>query len=231
MKKERALEIIMMVKRGYDDVAADFDATRKKALWPDIYKFAADIKTGDRVLDVACGNGRILEALKDKDFKYLGVDNSEELLTLARQNYPENTFLFSDMLDLKNIPDGEFNQVFCLAALQHIPSRDLRIKALKNMNLKMTNNGRLIVSNWNLWTKKSFRFQLIKRYFLRIFGFYQDDWNDLFFPWKDSSGKNKTLRYYHAFTGKELKKLTTISGFKIKSFYKDKYNFWLELVK
>lgn len=231
MRGERLKEILEIVRSGYNNLAIDFDATRKKPLWSDIHKFTSEIEDGGRVLDVACGNGRLLEALKDKKVEYLGVDNSESLLNLAGQNYPDRSFLFSDMLDLKNVSDGCFNHVFCLAALQHIPTQELRVQALKNMGSKMAGNGRLIISNWNLWTKPAYRRKLLKRYFLNLLGFFEDDWNDLFFPWKDSSGQEKDLRYYHAFTKRELKIIASLSNLKIKKFYKDKYNFWLELVK
>ena len=41
------------------------------------------------------------------------------------------------------------------------------------------------------------------------------DKNDLFVPYKDSSGKVLAKRYIHAFTIKELRKLINQSGFKI----------------
>lgn len=229
MKSVRSKELLEIVRNGYDKIAFHFDATRKKALWPEIYRFTAIVKDGDRVLDLACGNGRLLEALVKKEIKYLGVDNSEELLSLARQNYPDQQFVLSDMLNLDNIGDEKFDHIFCLAALQHIPSRELRRAALIKMRFKLNTGGRLVLSNWNLWSKPSFKQKLIKRYFLRCFKDYQEDWNDLVFFWKDSMGQEKGLRYYHAFTKQELKGLALDAGFKIRFFYKDKYNFWLEL--
>jgi len=231
MIEKRTQELLAVVKNGYNDIAKDFDLTRKKALWPEISKFVLSIKDGDTVLDLACGNGRLLEALRDKKIDYLGVDNSEELLKLARLNYPDKTFLIADMLDLNNVPDNKFNYIFCLAALQHIPSQELRIKVLKKMRSKLSIEGRLIISNWNLFTKPIYKYKLIKRYFLRYFKNYQEEWSDLIFPWKDSSGREKGLRYYHAFTGGELKALARSAKLRIKHYKKDRHNFWLELAK
>lgn len=227
MNSARAQELLEIVRSGYDEIAADFDVTRKKALWPAIYKLVASVKDGDKVLDLACGNGRLLEALKDKKIDYLGVDNSIELLNLARRNYPEHKFIASNMLALGSLENQEFNHIFCLAALQHIPSRELRIKALKNMAAKLTDGGRLIISNWNLFTKPKYRRTLIKRYFLKFLGFYKDDWNDLVFPWKSPSGQEKGVRYYHAFTLRELKSLAKRARLNNFQIFKDNYNFWL----
>jgi 2-polyprenyl-3-methyl-5-hydroxy-6-metoxy-1,4-benzoquinol methylase len=231
MKTQRVQELLDIVKNGYNNIAVDFDLTRKKALWPMMYEFTNLVKDDDKLLDLACGNGRLLDALEGKNIDYLGVDNSEELLNLARRNYPTRKFLLSDMLDLKNIDDKKFDYIYCLAALQHVPSRELRIDVLKKISSKLDDGGSLILSNWNLFTKPAYKHKLIKRYFLRYFKKYQEEWNDLIFPWKDSSGREKGLRYYHAFTKKELIKLAQDSGFKIVSLKKDKYNFWLHVVK
>jgi len=47
------------------------------------------IEPGQKVLDLGCGNGRLLNALKDKKIDYIGVDNSEKLLLEAQTLYPE----------------------------------------------------------------------------------------------------------------------------------------------
>jgi 2-polyprenyl-3-methyl-5-hydroxy-6-metoxy-1,4-benzoquinol methylase len=231
MKIKRVQELLEIVKNGYNNIAIDFDLTRKKALWPVIYEFTSLVKDGDRLLDLACGNGRLLEALEGKKINYLGVDNSEELLNLARRNYPNRKFILSDMLELKHLGDKKFNHIFCLAALQHVPSRALRIDVLKKIRSKLDDGGSLVLSNWNLFTKPVYKHKLIKRYFLRYFKKYQEEWNDLIFPWKDSSGREKGLRYYHVFTKKELIKLAQDSDFKIVSLKKDKYNLWLHVIK
>lgn len=234
MKKEKAQKLLELVRNNYQDIAADFDATRKKEIWPEIRTFADKVKNGDRVLDLGCGNGRLLEALKDKEIDYLGVDNSSALIFLAKNNYPAQKFIIGDILaldGLKETPDNYYDFIFCLAALQHIPSRELRITALKNMAAKLKVGGEIIISNWNLWAHKKYRSRLIKNYFLKIIGRNELEPNDLVFPWKNSRGEEKTDRYYHAFTGRELKELARAAGLKTSSLKKDKHNLWLILKK
>jgi 2-polyprenyl-3-methyl-5-hydroxy-6-metoxy-1,4-benzoquinol methylase len=234
MKTEKAQELLELVRNNYQDIAGDFDATRKKEIWPEIRKFAEKVKSGDSVLDLGCGNGRLLEALKGKEIKYLGVDNSSKLISLARENYPLQKFIVGDLLaldDINEITDGTYDFIFCLAALQHIPSQELKIKALKDIAAKLKIGGEIIISNWNLWANKKYRSQLIKNYFLRIVSRNEFDFNDLVFPWKNSRGEKKSNRYYHAFTKKELRKLTHLAGLEVLVLKKDKYNLWLTLKK
>src|SRR4030042_3054650 len=88
MDKSTRQKLQVLVKRNYDEIAEDFNETRNKALWPELVKLASGVKDGDSVLDVGCGNGRILEAFKGKSIKYLGVDGSDRLVEIAKQNHP-----------------------------------------------------------------------------------------------------------------------------------------------
>lgn len=229
MNKEMADNLLSLVKRNYNEIAADFDASRKKEIWPEIREFAAAVKDGNRILDVGCGNGRLLEALKDKKLKYLGIDNSEELIKLARKNYPERKFLIGDILKLDSITESDFDHIFCLAVLQHIPGKELRVEALKQMVAKLKPSGELIISVWNLWRSPKHRLLLFKNYWLKILGKNKWEFNDLLFPWKNSRGQELSQRYYHAFTKKELKRLVHLAGLKIQKFIGDKYNYWFVL--
>jgi len=229
MNIKESQELLQIVKRNYQEIAASFDATRKKEVWPEIRNLAADTKDGYRILDVGCGNGRLLEALKEKNIYYLGVDSSAELIKLAKQNYEGRQFLVEDILNLNNISETNFDRVYCLAVLQHIPSRELRLQALQQMSAKLNESGLLIISVWNLWQSSKHRPLLLKNFWLKILGKYKLDYNDLLFPWRDSSGKELSERYYHAFTKKELKKLARLAGLRIMRLDRDAYNFWLIL--
>lgn len=55
-----------------------------------------DLKTGSTVLDLGCGNGALTEQLKNKGFHVIGIDASEELLNIARRNYPDTDFIKAD---------------------------------------------------------------------------------------------------------------------------------------
>lgn len=233
MKKETAAKLLGLVKDNYQKIAAEFDATRKKEVWPEIRNLAVKVKEGDRILDVGCGNGRLLNALKDKKITYLGIDSSQELIAAAKQNFPEWPFQVGDALSLQAIDRSNFNYIFCLAVLQHIPSSELRLAALKEMKNKLAEDGQIIISVWNLWSRtwsqKNYRRLIIKDWLMSRFKSDRLDFGDIIFPWKNQRGEETSLRYYHAFTEHELKNLAERSGLKIISLKKDAFNYWIIL--
>ncbi len=227
MKSEQAEKILSLVKRNYQEIAASFDATRKKEIWPKVRESAAAVKDGDSVLDAGCGNGRLLEALSGKDINYLGLDNSVALIATARYNYPTREFREADILDLKDIPEKDFDHIFCLAVWQHIPGEELRVKFLKNLAAKLKPSGRLIVSVWNLGRLPKYWKMILKNYWRKFTQRHELEARDLIFPWKNSSGQAVSERYYHAFTLSEVKRLSAAADLKIIEIKRDKYNIWV----
>jgi len=231
MDNKKILEVLALVKNNYQEIAVEFDVTRKKEIWPEIREYVEKINNDAAVLDVGCGNGRLIEAFKEKKIKYCGVDNSAELIKIAQKNYPEQKFTISDILDLHNIENDYYDKIFCLATLQHIPSKELRVKALQKMAEKLKKGGTVIISNWNLWSKPKYYKQLIKNNFRKVIGLNKLDFNDIIFPWKNTQGQEMSLRYYHAFTKRELRKIARLAKLQILEVKRDKYNFWLVLNK
>ena len=229
MKVNFQKELLEIVKRNYEEISESFNLTRRKEIWPEIKILAEGIKEGDKILDLGCGNGRLVEALKDKTLEYLGIDASSELISKAKLNYPGYSFLVQDIIDLKFNNDKKYNYIFCLAVLQHIPGTDLRISVLKRMKELLLPGGKIIVSNWNLWRSKKHRILLIKKYLTKLLGRNELDFGDIIFPWKNSQGEEVSTRYYHGFTAGELRSLSKKAGLKIEKLYRDNYNYWLIL--
>lgn len=226
MKKKIVEQLLLVVKRNYEAIAVDFDLTRKKEVWPKMRELAEVVNNNDKVLDVGCGNGRLLEVFVNKKIKYLGIDNSETLIKIAKGNYSNNEFQVGNILSLDQGPENNFDYVFCLAVLQHIPSRELRLQALRQMKSKLAPGGTLIISVWNLWKNKKYRPLIFKNYWLKIIGRNKLGFNDLLFPWVNNRGEKGSERYYHAFTKKELKKLARLAGLKLQKLEGDQYNYW-----
>jgi SAM-dependent methyltransferase len=87
-------------------------------------ELAARLPAGARVLDLGCGNGAKISRLATR-FEVVGVDLSEQQLSLARANVPEATFLNGDLAELDFSP-GSFEAITALYSLMHVPREDHR---------------------------------------------------------------------------------------------------------
>jgi len=235
MDKQTQKNLLALVKSNYEEIADQFNQTRKKYLWPELIELTKEIKTGDKILDVGCGNGRLLEAFRFKKIDYLGVDASENLINHAKSLHPDNKFIVGDILDLGRIPEINFNYVFSIALFHHLPGNDLRIAALRQLKNKISENGKIIIVVWNLWSQPKFRKLILKFSLLKLIkknlSAIRMDFGDILFDWKNPDGEAMSRRYYHAFTKRGLKKIIKKAGLKIEKIYKDKYNYYAILRK
>lgn len=227
MNKETKDNLIQVVKKNYEEVADDFHETRKKPLWPELVKLAQGVKAGDRVLDVGCGSGRLVTALEGKQVEYLGIDTCSRLVDIANETHPDFNFIIGDVLNLERVKELEFNFIFAIAILQHIPGKELRVKALEQMKEKVREDGKIIITVWNMWARPKFRKLIFKYSFLKLFGQNKMDWGDIMFK-----GFNKeSERYYHAFRRGELRRLAKAADLKVEKLYQDQYNYYAVLKK
>ena len=231
MDKETQKELLKIVSKNYEEICDGFSETRNRPLWPEIVKNLEKIEDGSSVLDVGCGNGRLFEAISDKQIKYLGIDNSESLVKIAQEKYKKAEFRVANILDLGVVPEYDFDYVTSVAVLHHIPGADLRVQALRQLKNKIKSDGKIILTVWNLWSRKKFRKMIFKFFFLKLFGKNNMEFGDVLFEWRKSGEGCLSKRYYHAFTKRGLKKVIRKAGLKIVKYTKDQNNFYLILKK
>ena len=87
------------------------------------------VKKGQKVLDVACGTGEWLTAVKDCGANPSGIDLSEKAIDICRHNLPEGDFIAGPAEQLP-FSDNNFDIISCLGALEHFTDPD---KALQEM--------------------------------------------------------------------------------------------------
>lgn len=116
-----------------DWTEADFFATGERTVAEQILNDKINICQGKdpsqmRVLEIGCGAGRVTRALASRFGEVHAVDVSGEMVALAReavQPFPSAQVYQNNGMDLRVVPDLEFDFAFSTIVFQHIPSRDV----------------------------------------------------------------------------------------------------------
>lgn len=185
-------------KRVYNTIANTFSDTRE-FLWDDLKGLERFTNDHDTVLDIGCGNGRLYQLFSEKQVNYIGLDQSDQLIAIAKERFPEQRFLVSNMT---KIPlQNEFADViYAIASFHHLPNDTLRVQALQEMKRMLKKNGQIILLNWNLysdWAREKYD---------------GDEQGDYLIPWKDGNGNVLGVRYYHGFLLEDLHDLAEKAG-------------------
>ena len=212
MKKKFIDFLLKKVPDDYDVVSQTFSNSRHKP-WAEFELYTDACFEGANVLVLGCGNGRLFFSLKEQNIKYIGLDNSAGLLDQAKESLVKEDveLIEGSFLDIP-LPDNSVDLIFAVASFHHLPSNEIRLQALREMQRVLKPNGKLYISVWNLYQKRYFKFILESLFRL---GSY--DFGDTFIK------LGGVKRYYHAFTPYSLSRLVSKSNFKLvnKHYYKN----------
>ncbi len=215
MKQATAKNILEVNKKTYDKIAEKFSETRR-FLWKDFNIFKPYIREQQRVLDIGCGNGRLLE-LFDFEVDYTGIDFSENLLKIAKQKYPYAKFFNKDILNLDF--KQKFDIIFLISVLNHFP-KVYHQQIMKQIYKNLRKGGYLFMINWNLWNLdfkaknvwKCFFYKFTDNKFAKFDFFDKVNIKNVLTFWEKDFAQPL---YYYAFTKSEIKCLLKKVGFKI----------------
>ena len=117
-----------------------------KPIAADLIK-VANIKPGEKVIDIACGTGVATFLAKEKtgkDGMVAGVDVNPGMLGVARSITPEDTLIdwYESPADKIPLDDNTFNVALCNLSLQFFPDKP---EALKEIYRVLKPGGRLAV--------------------------------------------------------------------------------------
>lgn len=216
-------------KNSYDFFALDYH-NKRIYHWRELEIFLEElygknINFSGYNLDLGCANGRNFKLFQKSNSKLIGIDNSKELLRLARQrlksqNHETNLNLKSVNLvlsDISSLPlrPLSIKNIFSIATIHHIRNKVERENLLSQLHRITKNNGFLVLTVWRRYQKKYryfFVIDKIRRIILPKYNKTQKDlglfqYGDKFIPWTLSNKKRTYDRFYHFFSKKEIKDL------------------------
>lgn len=138
------------IKETYDRIAEHFAQTRAYA-WPAVEEFIDESPSGTVGLDLGCGNGRHAELLAGRVDTVLGIDLSRAILETARGRMgDQGVELVQADATLLPVRSENVDLVVYIAAVHHLPSRDLRLASLNELARVLSPSGRALVSAWSI---------------------------------------------------------------------------------
>jgi ubiquinone/menaquinone biosynthesis C-methylase UbiE len=174
----------MEVKETYEVISDSFDKTRYK-VWPCVANFLNSLPEHSYGLEVGCGNGKNM--LYRKNLKLQGIDICSSFVQKCKEKN-----LSVDMGTMISLPyrDNSFDFVYCIAALHHLETSELRLKAIQEMIRVCKPGGKIFILVWAFEQESD-----SKRKF---------ETQDTFVSWKDENTKTISYRFYHVYTKNEL---------------------------
>lgn len=103
----------------YDTHLSKGDTYHEKVILPNILRLV-EPKKGETILDLACGQGFFAKAFAQKGATLTGVDISEELITIAKQESMHITFHVGSAEELSMLKDKSFDKAVIVLAIQNI---------------------------------------------------------------------------------------------------------------
>ena len=187
------------VKNVYNKIAKEFSNTRYRP-WSCVEYFLDSVKTGSKIGDIGCGNGKNMKYREDCE--NYGCDFSQKLVDICKSQ-GLNT-IYGDVLDIP-YEDQIFDYTICIAVIHHLSTREKRQKAIEEIMRVTKKGGKALILVWALEQPENSRRTFTKQ--------------DNMVPWKDKRGNLMGQRYYHVFKKYELESLVDKTFTISKGFY------------
>jgi ubiquinone/menaquinone biosynthesis C-methylase UbiE len=132
----------------------DFWAERYDSLW--VQRFSLEpsrreiirnihVRPGMALLDVGCGTGQLFGDLADhfadEPFSYRGIDQSAQMIEMARSKYPAADFVVMPSEEYKSF-DESYDVIICSNSFPYLSGKEAILVKLRNM---LKNEGILIM--------------------------------------------------------------------------------------
>jgi ubiquinone/menaquinone biosynthesis C-methylase UbiE len=164
------------VANWYDDLVGEEGSEfQREIIFPGVLRMLA-LKAGEKVLDLACGQGAFCRLLHEKGGQVTGVDAATELIKIARErSEPAIQYIVGDARELSFLPEKNFTAASCILAIQNI---DKIQPVFDSVARVLAPGGRFAVvmmhpcfrgpkfTRWGWDEKESVQFRRVDRYLL-----------------------------------------------------------------
>jgi SAM-dependent methyltransferase len=228
-------KLLALNRQFYQTRGEDFSATRMR-LQPGVQHLLGTLYESGRVLDLGCGNGELARRLKMHGFSgtYVGLDNSQKLLEIARKRTPESAaiqFLKADIAvpswdrqvnsefgGVGSHPSAHFDRILAFSVLHHLPGSELRLRVFRKVRRMVHQDGKFYHSEWQFLNSPRLRARILPWEFIGLTE-AQVEAGDYLLDWRRGGFG---LRYVHHFSEAELAQLAAKSDFIVsETFYSD----------
>jgi len=121
------------VAKWYDTLLeGEGDTYQKNLILPNIIRLLSP-KKGERIGDIACGQGYFTRAIREKGAEVIGVDLSSELINIAESKTKDAgiIYLVAPADNLSGIKDSSLDKILIILALQNIENLSGVLKECK----------------------------------------------------------------------------------------------------
>jgi ubiquinone/menaquinone biosynthesis C-methylase UbiE len=151
MRKWTKTEKKEIVRKGYDEIAGEYQANRHifdntKILM----EFSSHLPKKAWILDAGCGAGPIAKLLVQAGFNVVGIDFSASMLKIAKEKVSEAALIEGDLTELC-FRDNSFDGLVALYSIIHVP-KEMHTALYQAFNRILKPDGKLLLCiNSNEW--------------------------------------------------------------------------------
>lgn len=158
-----------------------YDDMNKVVQTEDVKFYNKYLNDNMRVLEVACGTGRLSNEIAKHVKEYVGLDYSEYMLDIAKEKNKNIKYIWGDMRKLEKEKLGTFDIIICgFNSLQHLETDNDVENFLKSCYNILNYNGLLIIDIFNPDMRflnktetKEFRYSFYSVYYKAVIDLYE----------------------------------------------------------
>jgi ubiquinone/menaquinone biosynthesis C-methylase UbiE len=110
----------------------------------DLPKIISSHLSGTNAIDFGCGTGRSTRFIKKLGFRVIGIDNSKEMIEIARKLDKDGNYLIVSDGKYRHLGINQFDLVQSIFTFDNIPGWDNRTNILSGLSDLLKPSGKLI---------------------------------------------------------------------------------------